>query len=103
MQSDATSIQNAKRHAIRRNLISYGDSRHKGQRAPRRNSKSAKVSSPRPLNSGGEYGARSVKVDGFCVNNDIAFIGQQTDKQHSDKLEDYEISDSSNLSGEWLW
>jgi hypothetical protein len=44
-----------------------------------------------------------VNVDGFIVVNDTAFISLQTGKQHSNELEDYEISDSSNLSGEWLW
>jgi len=102
MQSDSKSIQNAKRHAIG-SIISCGDSHHKGQRTPRSNSKSTKVGSPSPSDAGGEYGARSVEVDGFCVNNDIAFISQQTGKQHSDELDDYEMSDSSNLSGEWLW
>ena len=102
MQSDSTSIQSCKRHAIGP-MISRGDSRYQSQRAPRSNSKSTKVGSPSPSDAGGERGARSVNVDGFIVVNDAAFISRQTDKQHSDKYEDNVIRDSSNLSGEWLW
>ena len=84
-------------------MISRGDSRYNGQRTPRSNSKSTKVGSPSPSDAGGECGARSVNVDGFMVVNDAAFITHQTDKQHSTEHENYEINDSSNLSGEWLW
>jgi hypothetical protein len=46
-----------------------------------------------------------VNVDGFIVVNDLAFVSRQAGEQHSDEheTEDYEMSDSSNLSGEWLW
>lgn len=106
MQHDLPSMQSYKSRAIRQKqpLISHGCyGRNNGQRASRSISKSAKISSPNSSDASGERGTRSVNVYGFCVVNDIAFISRQTNKQHSDELENYEMSDSSSLSGEWLW